>query len=172
MRRRNKRNGQATIEFTLVGLPLIFILVSIASVCFGMYSLHTIQESVEQGARYVITHGSTCSTGTNSCGLTVGIIADTIASAAPGVVRSSLNVRLIPNSGTGNQTTCNPVDTCHGNSTRWPPSSNGDDTPGKDVKIVADFTYTSPIAMFWPGVGYSRFGTLTLHAMSRQRLMF
>jgi len=140
--------------------------------CFAMFTLHTIQESVEQSARFVITHGSTCSSGSNSCAVTVGTIADTIASAAPGIIRSSLSITLIPNSGTGNQTTCNPVYTCHGNSTPWPPSSNDDNDPGKDIRIVADFNYSSPVAMFWPGVGSSQLGILTFHAISRQRLMF
>lgn len=172
MRRRNSRKGNATLEFTLVGLPLIFVMISIASMCFAMFSLHTIQEAVEQGARYVVTHGSTCSSGTNSCVLTVGKIADAVASAAPGVINSSLNVTLIPNSGTGHQTSCAPVTTCHGNSTPWPPSSNGDNSPGNDIRISADFTYTSLIAMFWPGAGSTQFGTITFHAISRQRLMF
>ena len=172
MQQRNGRKGNATLEFTLVGLPLIFVLISVASMCFGMYTLHTIQEAVEQGARYVATHGSGCSSGSNSCALTVGTIADAVASGAPGVIKGSLNVTLIPNSGTANQTTCYPVSSCHGNSTVWPPSTNGDNAPGNDIRILADFTYTSPIAMFWPGAGSTRIGTLTFHAISRQRLMF
>jgi Flp pilus assembly protein TadG len=172
MQPRNNRRGNATLEFTLVGLPLIFVLVSVASMAFGMYTMHTMQEAVEQGARYVITHGSTCSFGNNSCAITVGKIADRIASAAPGVINSSLNVTLIPNSGTANQTTCYPVTACHGNSTAWPPSSNSDNSPDNDIRISADFTYTSPIAMFWPGAGFSQIGAITFHALSRQRLMF
>jgi Flp pilus assembly protein TadG len=172
MRQRENRKGNATLEFTLVGLPLIFVLLSVASMCFGMFTLHTMQEAVEQGARYTITHGSTCSLGANSCSTTVGTIADAIASAAPGVINNSLNVTLIPNSGTGHQTSCNPVSICHGNSTTWPPATNSDNNVGNDIVITADFTYTSPIAMFWPGTGATRFGTVAFHAISRQRLMF
>ena len=172
MRYRNDRRGNTILEFTLVGLPLLFLIISIACMCFGMYTLHTVQQSVEQAARYVVTHGSTCSAGTNSCGLTVSQIASAVSSSAPGLVRNSLNVTLVPNSGTGNQITCNPVSSCYGNSAAWPPSLNGDDSPGNDIKILADFNYTSPIIMFWPGAGTSKIGSLTFHAMSRQRLMF
>ena len=172
MRLQNNKRGNATLEFTLVGLPLIFVLLSVASMCFEMYTLHTMQEAVEQGARYVVTHGSTCSLGSNSCGLTVGSVADQIAYAAPGIINSSLTVTLIPNSGTANQTICNPVSRCHGNSSPWPPSSNGDNNPGNDIKIAADFSYTSPIAMVWTGSGSTQFGSVTFHAISRQRLMF
>ena len=166
------RKGNAILEFTLVGIPLIFLMLSVANISFGMFTLHTMQEAVEQAARYVVTHGSTCSSGTNSCSITVGDIATTIASAAPGVINSYLNVTLIPNSGTGSQTTCNPVTVCFTNSTAWPPSSNSNNAPGSDIVITADFDYPSPVAMFWPGKGSVRFGTLAFHAASRQRLMF
>jgi hypothetical protein len=127
---------------------------------------------VEQGARLVITHGSTCSSGTNTCTITVGSIADAVASAAPGIINGSLNLTLIPNSGTAHQTTCSPVTSCHGNSTVWPPASNGDNTPGDDITLSASFSYTSPIAMFWPGNKSTHFSTVTFHSTSRQRLMF
>jgi len=172
MRPFKSRTGNATLEFTLVGLPLICVLFSIASMCFGMFTLHTMQEAVEQATRLVITHGSTCSSGTNTCTITVGTIADAVASAAPGIINSALNLTLIPNSGTANETTCNPVTSCHGNATVWPPSSNGDNTPGNNITLSADFSYTSPIAMFWPGSQSSHFGAITFHSTSQQRLMF
>jgi Flp pilus assembly protein TadG len=172
MRQPGDRQGNATLEFVLVGLPLIFVLMSVASICFGMYTFHTMEEAVEQAARYVITHGSTCSTNGNSCAITVGTIAKTIASAAPGVINGSLDVTLIPNSGAGSETTCNPVTSCFSNSTAWPPSANSNNVPGNDIVITADFSYPSPIAMFWPGAGSSHFGTMYFHAASRQRLMF
>ena len=67
--------GNHTLEFTLVGLPLTFLLFSIANMCFSMLTMHTLQEAVEQGGRYVVTRGSTCSAGTNSCTVTVQQIA-------------------------------------------------------------------------------------------------
>jgi Flp pilus assembly protein TadG len=173
MRINRHRRGNTTLEFCLVGVPLIFIMISVGSICFGMFTLHTLQEAVEQGARYVITHGSTCSVGSNSCGVTIGTIADQVTSSAPGLITSSLKLTLIPNSGTSNQTVCNPVSNCHGNSTAWPPSSNSDNSVGNDITIIADFSYTSPIIMLWPGGGSSvQSSALTFHASSRQRLMF
>jgi Flp pilus assembly protein TadG len=41
MRLARSTTGNATLEFTLVGLPLIFVLLSVASMCFGMFTLHT-----------------------------------------------------------------------------------------------------------------------------------
>lgn len=168
MSRRRQQRGSSTLEFSLVGVPLIFILISVANMSFGMMTLHTMQEAVEQGARFVITHGATCSSGNNTCGATVGGIYDVIAASAPGISPSSLTINLITNAGVA--TLCDASHACHGLTTPWPPSS--DNAVGKDIIITADYTFASPIAMFWPGVGSQKFATTTFHAYSRQRLMF
>jgi hypothetical protein len=166
----------------MIGIPLIFMLFSIANMCFGMLTLHTLQEAVEQGARYVATRGSTCSSGTNTCSATVQQIANIVATNAAGIAGQNLNITLIPASGSANQISCSPVTNClsscsagcSGNRTSvWPSSSNSDNSPGKDFIITADCTITAPIFMFWTGTSSEKQSSAsTFHAYSRQRLMF
>ena len=170
MRPKSQR-GNTTIEFTLVGIPLIFLLVSVAGMAFAMLTLHTMQEAVEQGARYAVTHGSTCSTGSNTCSVTVGTLANIVSQQASGISPSVLSVTFTPDSGSANAVPCTPVSSCSGNSTTWPPSS--DNSPGKDIIVSADYTYATPIAMLWPSGGHSnKFGSVTFHAYTRQRIMY
>jgi Flp pilus assembly protein TadG len=179
MRQRNPESGNQTLEFTLVGVPIIFLLFSIANMSFAMLTMHTMQEAVEQGGRYVVTHGSTCSSGTNSCTVTVQQIAGVIAANAVGISSSAVNVSLIPASGT--TIACNPLSSCLSscatscNSSRsitWPPSTAN--APGQDVIITADYNnLPSPMFMLWPGAGgATQVKTTSFHAYTRQRLMF
>jgi Flp pilus assembly protein TadG len=182
MRRdRSKERGNQTLEFTLIGLPLVFMLFSIANMCFAMLTLHTMQEAVEQGARYVVTRGSTCSSGTNTCTATVQQIAGTIANSAAGISPSNLNVSLIPATA-GNTVTCNPLSSCLAscpsgcNASRtnvFPGSASSDNSPGKEIVVSADCSVASPIFMYWPGSGTGeKMNSTSFHAYSRQRVMF
>lgn len=183
MRERNKERGSQTLEFTLVGLPLVFLLFSIANMCFAMMTLHTMQEAVEQGARFVSTRGSTCSSGTNTCSVTVQQIAGIVASSAPGIAASNLKVAMIPASGSANQISCSPISTCLSScsagcsgsrTTVWPTSGSSDNSPGKDIIITADvINLPTPMYMFWTMYsGSPKIGSTSFHAYSRQRLMF
>lgn len=174
--------GNQILEFSLVGLPLVFMLFSIANMSLNMLTVHTMQEAVEQGARYVVTHGSTCSSGTNTCTVTVQQIADVINNAAAGINSKNLNVSLIPASDTGNTITCNPLNTCLSScssgcsanrTVTWPTSTNSDNSPGKDIIVTADCTVTAPFILFWTGDGATKMAnSTTFHAYSQQRLMF
>lgn len=178
----DRERGSQTLEFTLIGLPITFLLFSIANMCFGMMTLHTIQEAVEQTARIVSTRGSTCSSGTNTCTMTVEQIADAIATLSPGVSPNSLKVALIPAADTGNTITCSNLNTCQtacsggscntNRTTAWPTSTNSDNSPGKDIIITADIAIPTPIMMFWTGSTSGNVSSSTFHAYSRQRLMF
>ena len=181
MRGRRRERGNQTLEFTLVGIPLIFLLFSIANMCFSMLTLHTLQEAVEQGARYVATRGSSCSSGTNTCTATVQQIAGVVATQAAGISPTNLAVTLTPAADTGNAITCNPLNTClsscstgcnSSRSTAWPTATNSDNSPGKDIIVAADWTLTVPMFMFWPGSAPQQAKATSFHAYSRQRLMF
>ena len=179
---RNRERGSQTLEFTLIGVPIIFLLFSVANMSFAMLNLHTLQEAVEQGARFVSTRGSTCSSGSNNCTATVQQIASVVASSAPGVSAGSMTLTLTPASGTANQISCSPVSNClstcasgcnASRTTVWPPAANSDNSPGKDIIISADCSVAAPMFMFWAGSGNSvQIKNPTFHAYSRQRLMF
>lgn len=65
--RGGRRGGNAMIEFVLVGIPLIFVLISIFEMARGMWLYHTLAYSVKEGVRYTIVHGQNCATAPNSC---------------------------------------------------------------------------------------------------------
>jgi len=180
-RNRSRERGNQTLEFTIIGIPLIFLIFSIANMCLSMLTMHTLQEAVEQGARYVATRGSDCSSGTNTCTVTVQQIAGVVTAMASGISASNLKVTLTPAADTANAITCNPVTTCLSscsascNSSRtitWPTSTNSDNSPGKDIIVSADVSLTAPMFMYWPGSAPQRISSTSFHAYSRQRLMF
>jgi hypothetical protein len=57
MRARGRRRGNATIEFTLVGIPLLCVLISTFEMARGMWLYHTLAYAVKEGARYAAVRG-------------------------------------------------------------------------------------------------------------------
>ena len=51
-RAKGNRKGVAMIEFTFVGIPMIFVLVSSFEMARGMWIYHTMAYAVKEGARY------------------------------------------------------------------------------------------------------------------------
>lgn len=164
-----RRRGSVTVEFTLVGIPLMFALISTVEMSRGMWIYHTETYAVSQAVRYVVVHGEECSQNGNTCTATVGDIASTIASSGVGLVPSLWNVTLVSASGNHN-TICNPLNTCFGNSTVWPPSP--DNALGANVAISATYPFTSALSMFFPGSEPVSFGTFNLPAYSKQTIQF
>jgi Flp pilus assembly protein TadG len=159
--------GQALIEFTLVAIPLIFTIISVVEISRGMWAYHSICYGVNEAIRFASTKGKGCSSGTNTCGVTVGGMAQQIATSV-GLPSADLNVTLT--SATGN-VSCNPVSACYSNVTAWPP--DGANSPGMDIKIAGQYTFVSALGMFWPGAGSgTNFGTFYLPAYSRQQIQF
>ena len=57
MGRRANWRGNATIEFTLVGIPLVFVLISTIEMARGMWIYHTLAYAVKEGTRYAVARG-------------------------------------------------------------------------------------------------------------------
>jgi Flp pilus assembly protein TadG len=165
MHRRTGRKGNALIEFTLVAVPLIFVMISVVEICRGMWDYHSLAQAVKVASRMAATRGAGCAG--NGCAITVGQIATTISAYAVGMPASALNVTLTSNAGT---VTCNPLSSCAGSSTVWPPT--GGNSPGSDIVITGSYTFTSALAMFAPGTGGMQFSGVTLAAKSRQVVLF
>jgi len=165
MRKRQGSRGSAAIEFTLVAIPLIFIQFSIVEICRGMWDYHSLAQAVKAASRSVATRGAGCA-GTG-CAITVSQIATTISAYALGMPASALNVTLTSNAGSVN---CNPLSTCTGNNTVWPPA--GGNTPGSDIVISGSYNFTTVLAMFVPGTGGMQFSGVTFIAKSRQVLLY
>jgi Flp pilus assembly protein TadG len=168
-RTRSRQHGGATfLEFTLVGIPMIFALISIFEMARGMWLYHTLAYSVREGTRYTTVHGSDCATSPNSCTVTIGQIAGVIQNAGTGLDPSLLNLTFTPS--TGSSIRCALAD-CLNNGTTWPPSNAN--TPGMTVAISGIYPFRSAIAMFWPGSNPSGpFPAVNFPAASQDTIQF
>ena len=61
-KRRDRRSGTTLLEFVLVGIPLLFLGISITEMARGMWQYHTLQFATKQAAAYASVHGATCDT--------------------------------------------------------------------------------------------------------------
>src|SRR5689334_8095089 len=87
MKKRRQR-GATTVEMTLVGIPIIFIMISIFEISRGMWMYHTAAHAANAGARYVIVHGVNCTAAAtlgNTCTVTIANIAAKIKDSAVGL---------------------------------------------------------------------------------------
>ena len=155
------------IEFTIIGLPLIFLTISIIECALAMWQYHTLEYCVTTTARYVITHGRTCSQNGNNCTVTLGDVASLMKNQAIALDATKLDVALYTQSGT---TTCYPLSTCLSNTSQFP--SAVDNGVNLDVKIVASYPVANPFPFFWPGSSATSGRTFRLGATSRQRIVF
>jgi Flp pilus assembly protein TadG len=164
----SREQGNATIEMTLVGLPIIFILISIFEIARGMWAYDTLAYSVREATRYAIVHGQNCSVSPNSCAITVGNITSRLSDAGVGLPSDQLNVTL--QSLTDN-ITCNPISTCLTSNTVFP--SSGGNGVGNPITVSATYRFTSAISMFWPGAGRPlSFAAVNLPASSTDYIQF
>ena len=175
IRRCPSRGGQSMVEFMLLGIPMMFVTMSVIYVSIGMWQFHSLAYSTEMTARYVSVHGASCGS-PNSCTIRVEDVAQYFATQAMALDATKVVVKIIDGSGT---TTCNPVNSCYSTATTFPstaaiPSSTPATTynaVGQDVTISATYVVKNPFAMFWPpDTDLSH--DYTLGAQSRQRILF
>ena len=168
VRRPKGRRGSSMLEFLLAGLPSLFILISTIQMSLGMWQYHTLDSALQQAGRYVVVRGRGCVQNGNTCSVTVGTIAQQIASYAVGMPPQQLSVTLTPPGGAA--TTCNPLSSCYGNATVWPADPyNG---PGMIFTITGTFTWNPAIGMVWPGTQTTIFPSFVLGASTAQEIMF
>jgi len=147
------------VEFTLVGIMMVFVWISTVEMARCMWNYHTLQYAVKLAGAYAAKHGATCGS-PNSCSATVGNVVTVFSNAAIGVPMDKVALTLTTASGA--TTTCNPVSTCSSGGSwgnTWPPSASNDNAVGKDIYIRADYTFGTPLALFVPGWGTQSFGS-------------
>ena len=177
MTRRNastsKRRGQSLLEFTLVGIPIMFVLISIFEISRGMWMYNTMAYAVKQGVRYASVHGRDCGQNGNSCTVTVAQVAQVIQDAGVGLDIAATSVSFSLGSGTNKAAvaTCNlgvsGAGGCVGNGTIFPAA-------GRREPITIDIVtpFRSAIALFWPGAKTINFGAFTLPASSSDNVQY
>lgn len=168
--RRSRQRGSSLLEFTLVGIPALFLLASTVQVGQIMWNYHTLARAVNAGARLASLRGAGCAAASNTCSITVDTIATTISTAAVGIPPGNFNVTLTTQSGVA--TSCSPLNSCFGSVSVWPPSSGNDNQVGNNVIVSASYQFPSALAVFWPGHRGVPFGTVNLPAISTQRILF
>jgi len=167
MRRSQNCRGNALIEFTLVCIPLIFIVISLVELSRYMWAYHTLAYAVEKGARFAAVHGEECVNYSSLCPVTVAKVAAVIRGAATGLDSRQLNIVL---RSPASSVSCTPLNNCLGNAVRWPPS--GDNSVGLAVQVAAVYPFRSAMSIFWPGAGKARVATVNMGASAREEIRF
>lgn len=167
-RKRSRQKGSSLIEFTLVGIPLILLIITTIEMCLIMWSYHTLAFAVHEGVRYAATKGQGCTYTGNTCSVSVGTIAQQIASAGTGLAPGQLNVTFTSSSGS---ISCNPLNSCYSNATIWPPS--GANTAGSLISIGGTYPVNSPLMfLYMPFTRSLKIQSFTLPATSQQIILF
>lgn len=163
----SKRGGSALIEFSLLGIPLIFVILSVMAASLNMWQLHSLAYSVDTTARYVVAHGNVCTQTGNTCTVTLGNIATLMQQQSGALDASLYYVTFTSSSGS---IACNPLNTCTSNATTWPP--NADNAIGNDITVKGYYTLVNPIMIFWPDGNKIAAARFTVSATARERIVF
>jgi Flp pilus assembly protein TadG len=162
----NARRGNALIEFTLLGIPLLFITISIISISLDMWEFHNLAYVTGVTARYITMHGATCSQSGNICTVTVGNIATYYKTLGIGLDPSVAALYLTDGSGT---TTCNPVNNCLTTNTQFPSSSHN--SVGSNITVKSTYVLKNPFFLYWPP-DVDKPNDFTVAATSQQMIVF
>jgi Flp pilus assembly protein TadG len=173
---RRSRKGNSIVEFTLVGIPLMFILISVFEVSRGMWVYHTLAYAVKDTARYAAVHGQACLNAGAGCPVTVAAVATHLRDAGAGLLPNYFNVTMSTNTRT---VTCSPLNSCLADTTCFPAAANCTSfdpgaAQGSPVTITGTYPFASAISMFAPfgGSGGIVFGTFNLPATAREAILF
>jgi hypothetical protein len=171
---KNKERGSSLIEFTLVGIPLIFLLISTVEMARGMWIYHTLAYAIREGTRFVAVKGQGCATSPSSCAVTVGRIAEEIRRAGIGLDPEALS-GVTFKALSGRTITCATLQDCLSDGTQWPSSAGAPDpgaAQGAEIEITATYPFRSALSMLWPGAGKVKFGTFSFPVSSREAIQF
>jgi hypothetical protein len=182
-----RRRGQSMLEFTLVGIPLMFVLISIFEISRGMWMYHTLAFSVKDGVRFAVVHGINCVNTTggggsnpNNCTKTIADVARQIRDAAVILDPTQTTLTFFPGDAGATSTTCKMqgsagTDCPQFTANAWPPAGVASlNSVGKPIRIDITAPFGSALAMFWPGPhnGPVHFGTFTLGASSTDYIQY
>ena len=162
------RRGNSVLEFTLVGIPMIFLLISTFEMARGMWIYHTLVNSVKVGARYASVHGQLCATSPNTCTVTMAQVAAQVQNGGIGLDPTQLSLTFTTQ---GVAPVSCILSNCLSNSSGWPDPTGY--SVGNTFEIDATYPFTSMISMFWPGsFSLGTMGTVNLPASSKVRIQF
>jgi hypothetical protein len=174
--RKQRRRGSAMLEFAIVGIPMLFVWISITQMALGMWRYHTLQYATKATTAFMALRGGYCSSNGNSCNIRIQDAAQVFRNSAVGIPPNMITVTFTPYeddhvtaAGGSYPLTCT-LNNCLSNTTAYPPSGFG--TPGCDVRVRAVFTFRSALGMFVPGSQPVNFGAYDLASESQQTILF
>jgi Flp pilus assembly protein TadG len=172
---RRRQRGSTLLEFTLVGIPLIFLLISTVEIARGMWIYATLAHAVRQGTRFTAVKGQNCVTSPNSCSVTIARIAQEMQRAGIGLDPAAFsNVTFTAYA--GRTITHATLQDCLADTTSWPTTPGSSDpgaTTGADLEISVIYPFRTAMSMFWPGAGKaSGAGIFYFPASSRESIQF
>jgi TadE-like protein len=145
---KSQRKGSTVLEFVLVGIPVIFILISLFEAARGMWTYQSLSYSVREATRYASVHGYGCTSVQTSCKVNIGQLVTVIRSAGVGLDADTVTATFTPASGAA---TSNTLTNLAGNVTVFPPT--GANAAGQNVKITLVYPFRTILAVFWAGAG-------------------
>jgi len=173
-RRNRSRAGATTVEMTLVGIPIIFVMISVFEMSRGMWMYHTTSHAAKVGVRYAIVHGADCANTPpffNTCSVSMkDIVNNAIRPAAVGLDLNQTQVTFCTVScATGTTSTCHLSGTdCPTDA--WPPT--GANAPGNTLEIDIITPFQSALGMFWPGSKPVSFALVNFGAKSSDLIQY
>jgi len=169
---RRRQRGVALIEFSIAGIACVTLMVCLVQLGIAMWDHHSLAYAVHETNRYVSTHGRSCLTGGNGCGIYVSDVVSKLESYAVGIPASNINMTLTSSSG-NTVINCNPITTCASStSTQWPPTSNQDNWVGQNITLTASTTLRSMIVAMCYGWSGERISSVTLRTTSKIKIIF
>ncbi len=172
---KNRRRGSAILEFTLAGLPMLFMLVATFELARGMWVYHTVSGAAREGAHYATRHANQCTQHGNTCAATLQSIGQAITQFGMGVIPADTVVILSGSSAP----TIGPIglDSMLTSTQYWPtisatqPSYPGGKI-GEDLQVEIRYRFQSAIVVFFPGSADARIPTFWMSAASREAIQF
>lgn len=172
---RRRQRGSTLLEFTFVGIPLIFLLISTAEIARGMWIYETLSHAVRQATRFTVVKGQNCATALNSCTVTVARIAQEMRNAGIGLDPTAFT-DVTFKAYSGRTITHATLQDCLSDTTLWPAAEGVSDpgaAAGADLEISVVYPFRTAMSMFWPGTGKaSGAGTFYFPASSRESIQF
>jgi Flp pilus assembly protein TadG len=147
------RRGSAMLEFVLVGVPLIFVWISIVEMSIAMWYNHTLAYAVKMAGTYASVHGAKYLAASGTTGLLKNT-ATVLRDNAAGMLPSTITVTFKSISGTDHSTvlatySCVLSACVADTATVWPSSSYN--SAGAEFEIVATYTSVGVYGMITPG---------------------
>lgn len=169
-RRRSTEAGSSLVEFTLVGIGLVFVLISIFEMARGMWIYHTLAHTSKEATRFLIVHGRECQKRAGCQALSsTAELAARIRYHGIGLLPEQLDVQVYQNGtqvlgSAGGYVKLNTMTA----TTPWSTSADA----GRSVQVGLRYPFRSALAMLWPGAGKVNFTLTNLGAFSWDTIQF